>query len=205
MKKDFYTELLNEWCGNETPLFLCAYRKVRDIPYGSIGERDPEVVVRKNLGSCSGKHLLLYRLFKQIGLECRLVTCLHYFNEAIPKRNDYPDKLKKIVTSYKIPDFHHYIKMKRKGKWLDVDATWDQVLADYGFPVNLEWNGEENTIIAVKPIRFFQETENIIDLKIRLINQLNPVERKIRAEFMALLTQWMAGIRKKINNKNSQF
>jgi len=195
MDKDFYLQLLEQWCEEEEPAFLCAYRHVRDIPYGSTGERDPKEIVRNNLGSCSGKHVLLSRLLRSADQECKVVTCLHHFNEALPRRDDYPDELKEILDSRPVIDFHHFIRLKRGGRWLDVDATWDRALAAYGFPVNLGWTGEGDTRVAVRPIKFYNSTEDIIALKIRLISELSPEEQRVRSRFMRLLTSWMAEIR----------
>jgi hypothetical protein len=76
-----------------------------------------------------------------------------------------------------------------------VDATWDSPLSAYGFPVNLHWQGKGPTTIAVQPIKFYPETDNIIVLKEQLISELPTKERRIRAEFLELLTKWFHDIR----------
>lgn len=198
MNERFYAEILEQWCPSETgpeARLVCAFRRVRDIPYGSKGEREPEIIVRNNLGSCSGKHILLHHLFRQLGLQSKIMTCFHYFDQALPADNDYPQRLREIINNHHVIDFHHFIKLKIKTKWLNVDATWDRPLSAYGFPVNLDWKGKGNTTVAVHPIKFYPQTSNIIELKKSLLAGLSPAERKIRAEFLQLLTDWFQDIR----------
>lgn len=199
MHNRFYEQLLNEWCPNSSTeeALVCVFEAVRDIPYGSTGEREPEKIVAENLGSCSGKHLLLSRLLDLLGFENKIVTCLHHFNEALPPGNEYPDRFKQIVFRHRVIDFHHFVNLKRGGRWLSLDATWDCQLHIFGFPVNFGWQGDSDTTVAVKPLRFYPETDDLIGLKIKLINELPRHDQEIRAEFMRLLTEWLKEIRSK--------
>jgi len=197
MHDNFYDQLLKKWCPQSSPeeALVCAFETVRDIPYGSTGEREPEKIVHENLGSCSGKHLLLSNLLKSLGYENKIVTCFHYFNEALPPGNDYPKRFKEILRTHRVIDFHHFVKLKMGNRWLSLDATWDALLHHFGFPVNFGWKGDSDTLIAVKPIMFYPETDDLISLKIKLIAELPPQEQEIRAEFMTLLTEWLREIR----------
>jgi hypothetical protein len=195
----FYDQLLRKWCPSSSPeeALVCVFETVRDIPYGSTGERKPEKIVQENLGSCSGKHLLLSNLLKSLGYENKIVTCLHYFNDALPEGNDYPERFKEILSTHRVIDFHHFVKLKRGRRWLNLDATWDALLHRFGFPVNFGWKGDTDTAVAVKPIKFYPETDDLIGLKVKLIADMAKEERKIRAEFMRLLTEWLREIRSK--------
>ena len=199
MHNSFYKQLLKEWCPNSSTeeALVCVFEAVRDIPYGSTGERDPEKIVTENLGSCSGKHLLLSKLLDLLGFENKIVTCFHHFNEALPARTDYPDRFKQIIRNHNVIDFHHFVNLKRGSRWLNIDATWDCHLLDFGFPVNFGWQGYTDTTVAVKPIRFYPETDDLIELKIRLLNELPQHDKEIRAEFLSLLTEWLKEIRSK--------
>lgn len=199
MHDNFYEQLLKKWCPQSSPeeSLICVFEAVRDIPYGSTGEREPEKIVHENQGSCSGKHLLLSNFLKSLGYENKIVTCLHYFNETLPPRNDYPKRLKEILGTHRVIDFHHFLKLKRGNRWLSLDATWDALLHRFGFPVNLGWKGDTDTLIAVKPIMFYPETDDLISLKIRLIAELPPQDQEIRAKFLRLLTEWLREIRSK--------
>jgi len=199
MDDNFYQHLLKRWCPqlSREDTLICVFETVRDIPYGSTGEREPEKIVQENLGSCSGKHLLLSNLLTSLGYENKIVTCLHHFNEALPRGNDYPQRLKDIITTHRVIDFHHFVKLKKGNRWLDLDATWDGLLSRFGFPVNFGWNGDTDTVVAVRPVKFYPETDDLISLKIRLIGELPQQDREIRAEFMRVLTDWLREIRKR--------
>ena len=123
------------------------------------------------------------------------MPCVNHFEQALPTGNNYPRRLQVIIRDYRVLDFHHFIKLKVGQEWFNVDATWDSPLNAYGFPVNLYWQGKGHTTIAVQPIKFYPETENIIVLKEQLISKLSPKERRIRAEFLELLTEWFRDIR----------
>jgi len=200
MHRSFFEQILNKWCPNRSKekALVCVFEAVRDIPYGSTGERDPEKIVKENLGSRSGKHLLLSGLLDLLGFENKIETCLHHFNKAIPVRSDYPDRFKQIITEHNVVDFHHFVHLKRSGRWLSIDATWDCQLHNFGFPVNFGWKGNANTTVAVNPIRFYPETDDLIELKIKLINELPRDDKEIRAEFLSLLTEWLREIRSKV-------
>lgn len=199
MHDNFYDQLLKKWCPHSSPeeALVYVFEAVRDIPYGSTGEREPEKIVHENLGSCSGKHLLLSNLLKSIGYDNKIVTCFHYFDEVIPRGNDYPKRLKEILSTHRVIDFHHFVKLKRGKQWLNLDATWDALLHHFGFPVNFGWKGNTDTMIAVKPIKFYPETDDLIGLKVRLIAEMPKEDREIRAEFLKLLTEWLREIRSK--------
>jgi hypothetical protein len=199
MGDNFYGQLLEKWCPNSTPeeALVCVFETVRDIPYGSTGEREPQKIVQENLGSCSGKHLLLSNLLNSLGYENKIVTCLHYFNDALPAGNDYPKRFKEILSTHRVIDFHHFVKLKRGRRWLNLDATWDALLHRFGFPVNFGWKGDTDTVVAVTPIKFYPETNDLISLKVKLIADMPKEDRRIREEFMRLLTEWLREIRSK--------
>ena len=199
MDDNFYDQLLKKWCPHSSPeeALVCVFETVRDIPYGSTGEREPEKIVHENLGSCSGKHLLLSNLLKSLGYDNKIVTCFHYFDEVMPRGNDYPKRFKEILSTHRVIDFHHFVKLKRGRRWLNLDATWDALLHRFGFPVNFGWKADTDTVVAVKPIKFYPETDDLIGLKVKLIADMPKNDRKIRAEFMKLLTEWLREIRSK--------
>lgn len=198
MVEDFYNKLLARWCDKlpEEQKIIHVFEKVRDIPYGSVGARDPFHIIESNLGSCSGKHILLNDLFRVLGYNSKVKTCLEHFQKSLPPNNNYPSRLQKIINNYQIIDFHHFVSVERGGRWISVDATWDLPLEKYGFNINRGWDGNSDTILAVEPISFFPDTEDIIGLKERLVAEMDPFARELRAEFLALLTDWLRIIRR---------
>ena len=43
-------------------------------------------------------------------------------------------------------------------RWVLVDATWDRRLKRAGFPVNEHWDGQSDTLCAVKPLQSAMRT-----------------------------------------------
>ena len=65
-----------------------AFALVRDMPYQRASTREPEAIIQEWRGICSGKHYLLDQIFREEGLESRVIMCTHRFTEeATP---DFP-------------------------------------------------------------------------------------------------------------------
>jgi hypothetical protein len=167
------------------------YHAVRNIPYGSTGERDPVKVIANNLGSCSGKHILLRGLLREAGREAEIITMFTHFNRAIPSHPAMPDDLRAMVEGDVVCDFHHYVHMRQESRWIKLDATWHDALIPYNFPVNHDWKGQGDTILAATPIREYQAVEDLAAWKVELLKQLSGEQRAVRERFFRLLTAWM--------------
>jgi transglutaminase superfamily protein len=167
------------------------YHAVRNIPYGSTGERDPVKVIASNLGSCSGKHILLRDLLREVGREAEVITMFTHFNRGIPSHPAMPAKLRAMINGEEVCDFHHYVRVRIYECWYKLDATWHDVLISYGFPVNRNWNGNSDTVLAATPIREYPAVEDLAAWKKQLLTQLTPEQREFRAEFFTRLTEWM--------------
>src|SRR6266508_2484546 len=87
--------------------------------------------------------------------------------------------------------FHHYVRKRQENRWIKLDATWHDALIPYGFPVNQDWKGEDDTILAAAPVREYPAVEDLAAWKIELIDQLTPEQRDKRARFFTRLTEWM--------------
>jgi hypothetical protein len=170
------------------------YHAVRNIPYGAAGVRDPVEVIEHNLGSCSGKHILLRDLLRGVGCEAQIVTIFTHFNKAIPLNDSYPEELRRMIVDEEVCDFHHYVGARLDGDWARLDATWHDALAPYGFPVNDRWDGTGDTVLAAEPIREYASVEDLATFKEALIAALPPKERAKRAKFFTLLTDWIAAL-----------
>lgn len=169
------------------------YHTVRRIPYGAAGRRDPRAVYERNIGSCSGKHILLRDLLRHAGLKAEVVTIFAYFNKAIPDHETFPDELRYLIRNENVCDFHHYVRARsRDGEWQRLDATWHDALERYSFPVNSGWSGEGDTTIAAEAIREYPPEEDIAALKLRLLQELTREQREQRARFFKLLGDWIA-------------
>ena len=54
---------------------------VRGIPYQRTSTREPEAIIQEWRGTCSGKHYLLDQIFREEGLESRVIMCTHRFTK----------------------------------------------------------------------------------------------------------------------------
>jgi hypothetical protein len=167
------------------------YHAVRNIPYGSTGERDPLKVIANNLGSCSGKHILLRDVLRATGREAEVITMFTHFNRGVPAHTAMPDDLRAMIEGETVCDFHHYVRMRRDEDWVRLDATWNDALIPYRFPVNNAWKGQGDTILAAQPIREYPPVEDLAAWKIELLTQLTPEQRQLRERFFRRLTEWM--------------
>lgn len=168
------------------------YHQVRKIPYGSNGNRDPRVVYESNVGSCSGKHILLRDLLRHADYEAEIITMFTYFNESTPLCESFPSELKILATKERIPDFHHYVRVKQHGNWVKLDVTWHDELDSFGFAVNTKWAGEGDTLLASVPEQEYANEERLIDFKARLVATLPDDQKALRARYFELVTKWIA-------------
>ena len=185
--KTFLEKLLRPGSTNVSDV----YHAVRKIPYGSTGERNPVKVIANNLGSCSGKHILLRDLLREVGREAEVITMFTHFNRGIPSHPAMPAELRAMIAGREVCDFHHYVRFRMGECWHKLDATWHDALFSYGFPVNRDWNGESDTVLAATPIREYPAVEDLIAWKEQLITELTAEQRDLRAKFFTTLTEWM--------------
>ena len=144
------------------------------------------------MGSCSGKHILLRDLLREAGYEAEIITMLTYFNESTPICDSFSEDLKTLAGRMRIPDFHHYVRVKDQGRWLKLDATWHDEMAAFGFSVNNDWAGEGDTRLASVPEHEYPHEEDIITFKAQLVDSLPSDQREVRAKYFAMITDWIA-------------
>lgn len=170
------------------------YHFVRQFRYLSDGVRDPAIVYERRAGSCSGKHIVLRDLLRGAGFEADIETIEGDFAERIPRVASFPEDLKALVAEGNILDFHHFVRLHWRGRWLCLDATWPDRLRSYGFPVNSSWNGQGDSELAVRPLRSLGTVEDVQELKRASIAGLPTAQRLRRERFLALLSKWMKDI-----------
>lgn len=150
------------------------YNKVQRIPYYCLERRDPNLLLRKNKGSCSEKHLFLGQEFKKLGIPVKYVLIRFDWND-LPIPKEIIDKKDSSVG------WHLVLKIKVENKWLFVDATWDPKLEKAGFMITKNWNGRSDTKFAFEP-------KEIIELNKIPSEQ---VERLENREFYEALNKWL--------------
>jgi Transglutaminase-like superfamily len=191
MPKATYRTFLKKLLRADSTNLTDVYHAVRKIPYGSTGERNPLKVIANNLGSCSGKHILLRDLLREVGWEAEVITMFTHFNRGIPSHPAMPAELRAMIAGEDVCDFHHYVRVRLHEGWHKLDATWHDALISYGFPVNQDWKGHSDTVLAATPIREYPAVEDLVAWKEQLLTQLTPEQRDFRAKFFTTLTEWM--------------
>lgn len=195
MSETRFNEIVSASLRAEGPAYAALFHLVRRIPYGAVGSRDPMAVLTRNVGSCSGKHSLLRNLLVAAGYRAEVMTMSTYFNRGIPDVPSMAPELRRLIVASAVPDFHHYVRLHVDGRLYRLDATWDDSLIHYGFPVNHLWDGGGDTRLAAAPLHEFPESADLATFKEELLMTLPDEERHLRSRFFALLTEWMASIR----------
>ncbi len=150
------------------------YNKAQGVPYYCLTNRDPDLLLRKNKGSCSEKHLYLGKEFQKLGVPVKYLLIkfdwrdLPIPGEIIKKKNNPAG-------------WHLALKIRPDKKWILVDATWDQKLKKAGFPLTEKWQGKTNTKLAVSP-------KKIIELKKAPPKQIKRPENR---KFYNALNKWL--------------
>jgi hypothetical protein len=192
MKTELMNEILKKWINglSKEKALTKIFLKVRDIPYGTIGSRDPEQVYFKNRGTCSGKHILFYELVTTLGFKVRQFVSLHKFNQSKIK---FSPSLQEMLKENDVLDYTHFVKILVGDKWLAVNLTWDLPLKKYGFPV-YEWDGKSDTQLYFVPIETWEvkDSEKFKEEKIALMSKK---EQKIRKLFIQKLSEWVSTLR----------
>lgn len=193
MEKDLVQQALEEWTQGLDPLQsrIRLFEKVRDFPFRYPSSRDPVEVLQTGAGSCSGKHYLLAELYRRLGLPVRHAMCLHRFNDSpIP----FPDRLQAMLDKEQILDVHNYLQIGVDGEWVDVDATWSMPLREYGFPVTDEWDGRSSMPLTVVREEDLPVSGDPARAKEEALSHFNPRQRKLRAQFLTALAEWVREI-----------
>jgi hypothetical protein len=206
MDKVLRKRILDEWgisnlSFNEKVVKI--FEKVRDIPFGNIGSRDPKDVYEKNKGTCSGKNFLLRELYKGIGIKTKDMICLQRWKDLtwLPTNTykivEFPKNLLEMLEKTDIVDLHNYLKIFVNDRQLVVDATIDRPLKKLGFYTTENWDGKSSMPLC------FPGSDKIWDCgdrgaeeKERLISLLPENIVRARKEFLKNMTSWIDELRK---------
>lgn len=162
-----------------------------EIPWGE-GRNINEVLETKKVGTCTGKHLVLQACFDELGIEYRPVVCTFRWGDQAVK---YPENLKSILKEGEWEHAHNFVQIKKeRGKYMDIDITWNSRLASYGFrtfPRN--WDGESAFIGINNIIRRWDGVD--AESKKKEITDSLPMELKERrARFLSEFIKWIGTI-----------
>jgi hypothetical protein len=193
MEVNHLQQIISEWTGNE-PLekqIVILAEKVRDIPYGNIGSRDPLDVLNNNQGTCSGKHELLKLFYRELNIPIRDMIAWHRFKDM---KVAYPENVLELLNNNDIIDPHNYFQIYVNEKWIDVDITWDKPLKGLGFIVNEGWDGKTGMELCVVPYEILQ-VEDPIQFKKENVDKLPEEVKNNRKKFLELMTEWLVSLR----------
>ena len=181
-----------------------AFALVRDMPYRRASDRRPESVVREWQGTCSGKHYLLDQIFRETGMDSRIIMCTHQFTTENTRH--FPADLRALVAQQPVPDVHTYIRLHSGGASLNidtsltrgvsmtVDATWPSSAAPLGMPVNHSFTPGDDMTIACDPIDTFEVPPGSDPqaFKEDLIAEFCGASGRVRDDFIEGMSRWLA-------------
>ena len=73
-----------------------AFALLRDLPYQRASTREPEAIIQTGWGTCSGKRYFLDQIFREEGLESRVIMCTHRFTEETTA--EFPPESGEVVA-----------------------------------------------------------------------------------------------------------
>jgi hypothetical protein len=149
-------EKFTEWTAglDVTDALISVFEYIRDIPYSlavpmTDPDTAPEQILMVGRGYCGPKHYLLGEMYRRLGYEVVYATFPFLWNDPDLL---YPPALRQLATG--LPVAHHLAcRVRINNRWVLVDATWDLPLKRAGFPVNENWDGQADTLCAVKPLQ----------------------------------------------------
>ena len=169
-----------------------AFALVRDMPYRRASSRKPEAIVEEWRGTCSGKHYLLADIFREMGLESRVIMCTHRFTPENTRH--FPAELRELVAEGPVPDVHTYLRVKTAQGWMVVDATWPTSAGPLGMTVNREFTAGKDMTIACDPIETLPVPEGMDpqEFKEQVIRDFCGESSAVRDEFIEGLGRWLS-------------
>ena len=169
-----------------------AFALVRDMPYRRASSRKPEAIVEEWRGTCSGKHYLLADIFREMGLESRVIMCTHRF--TADNTGHFPAELRDLVAHGPVPDVHTYLRVKTAQGWMVVDATWPSSAGPLGMTVNREFRPGSDMTIACDPIETLPvpEGQDPQEFKEQVIAEFCGDSSQVRDDFIVGMGRWLS-------------
>jgi hypothetical protein len=183
------TRVLRETPGHALPAL---FRFVQAMPYRFPGPRDPLHTLQHGWGTCAGKNYLLAELLRAAGVPVAHQIATGDLRDALP---DLPSDLRALAESGPLPDVHSFLTAVGPDGPVVVDASWDPSLAALGFPVQGDWDGCSDTVLALRPHVVYAvcgpdpSTEKDA-IRARLYRGREE-DRRRRDVYLARLSEWM--------------
>ena len=167
------------------------FELVRDMPYRRASSRKPEAIIEEWTGTCSGKHYLLADIFREMGMDLRVMMCTHRFTEE--NTSHFPQVLRDLVTDGAVPDVHTFLWVDTERGWTLVDATWPRTAGPLGMPVNRVFSPGQNMTLACDPLEIHEVPagQDPQEFKEQLIREFCGDSSRIRDEFIEGMGRWL--------------
>jgi len=161
------------------------------IPWGEA--RTVEDVLQKNVGTCTGKHLLFQACCEELGIRYRPVVCTFFWSAQEIK---FPENLLHILRGREWEHGHNFVQIQNSdAQWIDVDITWDAPLAPYGFATFPEtWDGE-TSFVGLRQIEKRWEGADVSKKKKEIVHSLSPDQKNRRDVFLKEFIHWIDSLR----------
>ena len=169
-----------------------AFALVRDMPYQRASSRRPESIIEEWRGTCSGKHYALDRIFREMGMDSRVIMCIHRFTRD--NTGHFPADLRALVAQEPVPDVHTYIRVESAQGGMSVDATWPSSAGPLGMLVNQVFNRGKDMTIACDPIetREVPAGRDPHAFKEQLIAEFCGASSQVRDDFSEGMSRWLS-------------
>lgn len=169
-----------------------AFALVRDMPYQRASSRAPEAIIEEWRGTCSGKHYVLGRIFRELGMDSCVIMCTHRFTRD--NTGHFPAELRGLVAREPVPDVHTYIGMESGAGWMTVDATWPSSAEPLGMPINRVFNDGRDMTIACDAIDTYEVPpgRDPQAFKEQLIAEFCGASSQARDDFIEGMSRWLS-------------
>ena len=177
---------------DETVTAESAFALVRDMPYQRASTRRPESIIEEWRGTCSGKHYALDQIFREMGMDSRVIMCTHRFTPE--NTGHFPAELRALVDVESVPDVHTYIRLETERGWMTVDATWPSSAQPLGMLVNQAFKAGNDMTIACDPIATHEvpSGHDPQDFKEQLIARFCGDSTQVRDDFIVGMSRWLS-------------
>ena len=169
-----------------------AFALVRDMPYQRASSRRPEAIINEWRGTCSGKHYVLDRVFRELGMDSRVFMCTHRFTQD--NTGHFPPELRALVSAEPVPDVHTYIRLETSKGWMTVDATWPSSAEPLGMPVNRRFSAGPDMTVACDAIDTYEvpSGRDPQAFKEQLIEEFCGASSQVRDDFIEGMSRWLS-------------
>ncbi len=177
---------------HEAIIAASAFALVRDMPYQRASTRQPESIIEEWRGTCSGKHYALDQIFREMGMDSRVVMCTRRFTRDNTRH--FPDHLRALVARESVPDIHTYIRLESPDGWMTVDATGPVSTQTLGMPVNGTFTQGKDMTIACEVIDALEVSAGRApqDFKEQLIAEFCGASSRVRDDFIEGMSRWLS-------------